>query len=324
MFKLLHNGKFKIIPLRYNPKAFVGGTVNALTASPDGRFLVMECNNTDDGNYRPYFLQYRVRPDGQLTQYDRFGLGTGARNIVFAPSGRYAYASVPDLSSSQSLPGKILEFHVSAQGDILYPPFASVPCGPMPTTLAIDASERVAGIMDAETGFLWQYTVTTQGHLVPASPPCIAVAKAPFAALITQDGQFLYIVSNGSQNRARIYQLRRRASGGFSLLMPWAVRLPGTIWSTAISNRHHVLYVLSGDRLRLLMFRIGPQGTLKPISSLNTVIGVDMAADEEADCLYILSRQGQLRAYRIGEGGALKALGPAAAGYRMSLTVVHR
>lgn len=328
VFRLRRNGKFAMIPLRYNPKAFetgYAGTVNGLTASPDGRFLVMECNNTDDGSYRPYFLQYRIRPDGQLTPHERFGLEIGARNIVFAPSGRYAYATLPDLSISQSLPGKVLEFHVSVQGDIVGPPFASVPCGPMPTALTLDSQGKVGAVLDAETGFLWQYTLTPQGKLLPANPPSVAVCKTPLAPLVTAQRQFMYVINDGSLNRHRIYQLHRNSSGGFSLLMPEAVRLSGVIWSVAISNKHHVIYVSSGNRL--LTFRISPQGTLQPGPfSLNSTAGLSIVSDELKNCLYILGLHNTLRAYRIGQDGRLTVLNqqPAYTNLRLNdLTVVH-
>jgi len=323
-FKLMQNGKFISIPLHYNPTAFnagYAGTINSLVASPDGRFLVTECNNTDDGNYRPYFLQYRIQRNGNLEPFDHFGLGIGVRSVVFAPSGHYAYASQPNLLSSRSLPGRILEFHVSSQGRIMYPPFSSVPCGSMPGSLTIDKSGRAAGVIDSETGFLWQYTVTAQGHLIPAVPPFVAVAKSIVMLMVTQDGQSMYGVSNGSKNR--IYQLHRRTGGGFSLLMPWAVGLPGVIWSAAISNKHRLLYVSSANLL--LAFRIGSQGTLQPSRFLmKTSVGVKIVVDEENDLLYILGIHNLLRTYRIDGEGRLTALGPAAAGYRMSLTVVHR
>lgn len=328
VFKIGDNGQTLVLPLRYNPKAFdtgYAGTIKSLTASPDGRFLFMECSNTDDGNYRPHFLQYRILVNGQLKPYDRFGLVTGARNIVFAPMGHCAYLSLPNLSSSRSQPGRVLEFHVSTQGRIIYPPFASVPCGPMPTALAMDAKGRVAGVMDDETGFLWQYTVTAQGRLKPASPPSVAVTKTPLAPVIAQDGQFIYVIDDGRRDQHRIYQLHHQA-GSFSLLMPWAVSLPGPIWDTAISNKHHVMYVSAGNRL--LTFHISSQGTLRlGYFSMNTIVGVTMVVDNETDCLYVLGLHNRLRTYRICEDGTLKAFSNASTATNTTMSsfvVVHR
>jgi len=49
IFRLRRDGSLVNIPLRYNPAAFAtgyAGTVNFLTASPDGHFLFAECENT--------------------------------------------------------------------------------------------------------------------------------------------------------------------------------------------------------------------------------------------------------------------------------------
>ncbi len=324
VFKLRRDGEFAAVPLRYNPKAFdtgYAGTVNFLTATPDGRFLIAECQNTNDGNYQPYFLQYRVQTDGQLKPYARFSLITGGRNLVFHPSGRFAYLSCPNQSSSQSSPGTIAEFHVTPQGDILYPPFAFVPCSAKPSALALDSRGRTGAVVDADTGFLWQYTLTPQGALLPVNPPSVPVARS-FVPLMAGDGRSLYVLSQQSRERYRIYQLRR-SGGGFSLLMPWAVRLPGVIWGAVISNKYRILYVSTANLL--LTFYVGPQGALQPGRfRMSTTVGVKIAIDEQNDCLYVLGLRNSLRAYRIHEGGRLTALGPAAVGAGMALTVVHR
>ena len=234
IYRLRRDGSLISVPLRYNSKVFsngYSGTVNSLTASPDGRFLIAECQGTHDEYYSPIFVQYRIYPDGQITPYDSFGLVSGGRSLVFHPSGRYAYLSCPDPSPTQSGPGTIAEFHVNAAGDILYPPFASVPCGPMPTALTLDSQGKVGAVLDFETGFLWQYTLTPQGRLVPANPPSVPVGRNTSAALMAGDGHSLYVPSQQSRERYRLYQLRRNSGGGFSLLMPWAIRLPGVIWS---------------------------------------------------------------------------------------------
>jgi len=326
IFRLRRDGSLVNIPLRYNPAAFAtgyAGTVNFLTASPDGHFLFAECENTRDGNYDPRFLQYRIQANGQLKPFDRFALLPGATHLVFHPSGRYAYLSWPDQSNSQARPGAVVQFRVTSKGNLVYPPVASVPCGPMPTALALDGQGRAGGVLDAETGFLWQYTLTPQGRLQPTKPPSVPVAKDVFAPMITEDGQFMYVASQQSRQRYRIYQLRRNASGGFSLLMPWAVRVPQVIYSMAISNRHRALYVSSGTRL--LTFHINPQGTLQPSPfSVNTVVGLNMTVDEVTGYLYVMGLQ--LRAYRIRENGALAALGkvPAHTNFRINdLTIVH-
>ncbi len=324
-FRLRRNDSFVAVPLKGNVSGD-SGIVNFLTASPDGHFLVAECENTNDGNYDPLFVQYRIQADGQLKPFDRYGMTNfpGATHLVFHPSGRYAYLSWPDQSNSQTRPGAVVQFRVTSKGYLTYPPVASVPCGPMPTALALDAQGRVGGVLDDETGFLWQYTLTPQGRLQPTRPPSVPVAKDIFPPLITRDGRFMYVESQQSRQRYRIYQLRRNASGGFSLLMPWAVRVPQSIYSMAISNRHRALYVSSGTRL--LMFRISPQGTLQPSHfSINTVVGLNMTIDEVTGYLYVMGLQ--LRAYRIRENGALTALGkvPKHTNIRINdLTVVHR
>jgi len=332
VFRLRRDGRFVNIPLRYNPTAFAtgyAGTVESLTASPDGRFLFAECRNTDaDGNYRPYFLQYRILPSGQLKPAGRYGETDtpGATHLVFHPSGRYAYLSWPDQSSSQVQLGAVVQIRVTDKGDLDFKPIASVPCGPMPTALALDGQGRLGAVLDAETGFLWQYALTPQGRLQPTRPPSVAVTKGVLAPLITGDGQSMYIISDGSRQRYRVYQLRRQSGGSFSLIMPWAVRVPGVIFSAAVSNRHRVVYVSSGTRL--LTFRISQQGALQPgIFSMQTVVGVNMAVDEVTDCLYVLGLHNTLRAYRIHDNGALTALGKfvAHASIRMNgLTIVHR
>ncbi len=325
-FRLRRDGSFVAVPLKGHPSGD-GGNLEALTASPDGRFLFTECRNTDaDGNYAPYFLQYRILSSGQLKLQGRYGITDvpGATHLVFHPSGRYAYLSWPDQSSSQTRPGAVVQFRVTDKGDPTFKPIASVPCGPMPTALALDDQGRVGGVLDSGTGFLWQYTLTPQGRLHPTIPPSIPVAKDVLAPMITEDGQFMYMASQQSRQRYRIYQLRRNARGGFSLLMPWAVRVPEVIYSVTISNKHHAVYVSSGTRL--LTFHISPQGTLQlsPFS-LNTMVGLNMAVDEATGYLYVMGLQ--LRAYRIRENGALAALGkvPAHANFRINdLTIVHR
>ena len=324
-FRKRRDGSFITIPLRGNFSGD-GGNVESLTASPDGRFLFAECKRTGDGGgYQPYFLQYQIQTSGQLRLVARVGLIgiLGAAHLVFHPSGHYAYLSWPDQSSSQTRPGAVVQLRVTDKGMLVFPPIASVPCGPMPTALALDAQGRVGGVLDAETGFLWQYTLTPQGRLQPTKPPSVPVAKDVFAPMITEDGQFMYVASQQSRQRYRIYQLRRNASGGFSLLMPWAVRVPQVIYSMAISNRHRALYVSSGTRL--LTFHISPQGTLQPSPfSLNTMVGLNMAVDEATGYLYVMGLQ--LRAYRIRENGALAALGkvPAHTNFRINdLTIVH-
>lgn len=322
-FRLRRNGSFVAVPLRGDVSG-ASGIVNFLTASPDGHFLVAECQNIRDGNYDPLFVQYRIQADGQLKPFERFALLTGGTHLVFHPSGRYAYLSWPDQSNSQTRPGAVVQFRVTSKGSLVYPPVASVPCGPMPTALALDAQGRVGGVLDAETGFLWQYTLTPQGRLRPTIPPSIPVAKNVSAPMITEDGQFMYVASQQSRQRCRIYQLRRNASGDFSLLMPWAVRVPEVIYSVTISNKHRAVYVSSGTRL--LTFHISPQGTLQPSPfSLNMGVGLNMAVDEVTGYLYVMGLQ--LRAYRIRENGTLAALGkaPTHTSVRMSgLTIVHR
>lgn len=329
IFRLRRDGSLVPIPMRYNSKAFsngYSGRVNSLTASPDGRFLIAECQNTHEDNYAPIFVQYRILPDGQLKPYDRFGLLPGGRNLVFHPSGRYVYLSCPDQSSSQSQPGTIAEFHVTPAGDILYPPFATVSCGPMPTALALDNQGRVGAVVDAETGFLWQYTLTPQGRLVPANPPSISVGRNTDAALMVGSGQSLYIPSQQSRERYRMYQLRRNNGGGFSLLMPWAMRLPGVIWSVVVSSKRRLMYVSSGGKL--LLFHISPQGALQQSRySLSTKVGLNLAIDEATGYLYVLGLYKFFHVYRIGQDGKLKAVGkhPAHVNLRLNdLTIVHR
>lgn len=332
VFRLRRDGHFVNIPPRYNPNAFAtgyAGMVEALTASPDGRFLFAECKNTDaDGNYRPFFLQYRILPSGQLKPDGRYGVTDtpGATHLVFHPSGRYAYLSWPDPSSSQARPGAVVQIRVTGKGDLDFTPIASVPCGPMPTALALDGRGRVGAVLDAETGFLWQYALTPQGRLQPTRPASTTLVKEFSAPVITGDGQFMYVASEPIRWRCRIYQLHHQTEGGFSRLMPWAVRVPGVIFSMALSNKHRVVYASVGTRL--LSFRISRQGTLQPGAfSMTTTVGVDMVVDEATDCLYVLGLHNMLRAYRIHEGGTLTALSKAAThvsdGMR-GLTVVHR
>lgn len=329
IFRLQRDGSLVAIPLHYNPKAFShgsGGTVNSLTASPDGRFLIAECQGTHDDNYSPIFVQYRIYPNGQINPLESFGLVLGGRSLVFHPSGRYAYLSCPDPSPTQSGPGTIAEFHVTPAGDILYPPFATVPCGPMPTALTLDSQGRVGAVVDAGTGFLWQYTLTPQGMLVPANPPSVPIGRNTDATLMMGSGQSLYIPSQQSRERYRMYQLRRNSGGGFSLLMPWAIRLPGVIWSVVISNKRRLMYVSSGGKL--LLFHISPQGTLQQSHYfLSTKIGLNLAIDEETGYLYVMGLHNVIRTYRIGQDGKLTAVGkhPAHVNLRLNdLTIVHR
>lgn len=329
IFRLRRDGSLVSVPLRYNPKAFssgYAGTVNSLTASPDGRFLIAECQNTHEDNYSPIFLQYRIQPDGQIKPYARFsGPTLGGRSLVFHPSGRYAYLSCPDPSPTQSGPGTIAEFHVTSAGDILYPPFATVPCSPKPSALALDSQGRVGAVVDADSGFVWQYTLTPQGRLVPANPPSVPVARA-FTALMAGNGQSLYVPSQQSRERYRMYQLRRNSGGGFSLLMPWAIRLPGVIWSVVVSNKRRLMYVSSGGKL--LLFHISPQGTLQQSHySLSTKVGLNLAVDEATGYLYVMGLYNFLHTYRIGQDGKLSAVGkhPIHVNLRLShLTIVHR
>ena len=327
-FRLRRDGRFVAIPLKGNLSGDLGN-LQFITASPNGRFLFAECKNTDaDGNYRPFFLQYRILPSGQLKPDGRYGETDtpGATHLVFHPSGRYAYLSWPDQSSSQSQPGQVVQIRVRSKGDPDFTPVASVPCGPMPTALALDSQGKVGGVLDAETGFLWQYTFTSQGRLQPIIPSSTPVVKQIFAPLITGDGQFMYVANEPNHQHYRIYQLHRNAGGGFSLLTPWAVRVPDAIYSVVMSNKHRVVYVSSGPRL--MSFRISRKGMLQPGTfSMKTVVGVNMVVDEETDCLYVLGLHNMLRAYRILDNGALTALGkaPAHASVRMNdLTIVHR
>ena len=329
VFRLRHDGGFARVQLRDYPIPPTFGyalTVRFLTASPDGRFLFAECDNTADGRYAPLFLQYRILPDGQLKPYDRVAIVPGSTHLVFHPSGRYAYLSCADQSSAQTQPGRVVQVRVTPEGDLLYPPVASIPCGPMPTALTLDRQGRVGAVLDAETGFLWQYTLTAQGRLSPCSPPQVAVAKDFVAPLMTWEGQSAYVSSQGRHQRYRIYQLRRRAGGGFSLLMPWAVRVPDVIYSMTISNRHRAIYVSSG--VRLSSFQVGPQGALRPTSfTLKTGVSVNMAVDEESDLLYASGLNNTLRVYRIHGSGLLTALhaSPArACSWMDSLTIVRR
>lgn len=328
-FRLRRDGSIKSIPLKYDSSAPTRGyysEVNSLTASPDGKFLTAECQNTHEDKYAPYFIQFRIQDDGQIKPVDRFGLVPGGSGLVFHPSGRYAYLSCPDQSNSQTQPGAIAQYRVTGEGGLAYPPVAFVPCGPRPSVLALDSQGRVGAVLDGQVGSVWQYTLTPQGRLQPAAPPAFAVAKSILYPSLTGDGRFLYAASEMSRQRHRIYQMRRTAGGGYALLMPWAVRLPEGIYSMVISNYRHVLYVSSGTKL--LTFRISQQGTLQPAHfSLNTVIGVSLAIDEATGYLCILGLHNTLRAYSISADGTLKALGKApahAASWRYGgPTVVH-
>ena len=328
-FRIRRDGSLVNVPLRYNPRAFASGysgTVQELVASPDGRFLFAECENTHNDRPAPIFLQFRIQTDGQLQPFDRFSLAPGATHLVFHPSGRYAYVSCPDQSNSQTRPGAVVQFRVTHNGILVYPPVASVPCGPMPSRLTLDHQGRVGAVLDAETGFLWQYTLTPQGRLQPAKPPSVPVVTQAFTPQITADGRFLYIASQQSRQRYCVFQLGRGASGGFSLLTPRAVSVPRVIGDVAIASRQRAVYVSSGGRL--FTFRIGPRGTLQPSRfSVNTVVDVSMAVDEAGGHLYVLGLHDKLFTYSIRKDGTLILLNkvPARIGYDFSNpTVVYR
>ncbi len=140
------------------------------------------------------------------------------------------------------------------------------------------------------------------------------------------NGQSLYVPSQQSRERYRMYQLRRNSGGGFSLLMPWAIRLPGVIWSVVVSNKRRLMYVSSGGKL--LLFHISPQGTLQQSHySLSTKVGLNLAVDEATGYLYVMGLYNFLHTYRIGQDGKLSAVGkhPIHVNLRLShLTIVHR
>ena len=178
-------------------------------------------------------------------------------------------------------------------------------------------------------GAVYQYTVNSDGSLVPMNIASVPTGAAPTAIVSDATGHYVYVLNRGD---VTISQYAVGVGGLLSPLSPATVSAAGAlalgtgIWSMTTDPSGHFLYAVlsSADTFDpptlVVQFAIGSSGALspldRPVVTVRSFGSAGMTIDPSGHYAYLpgstASSGGQVSQFSIGGDGTLQALTPAA------------
>lgn len=287
-------------PLAGSPLA-VGGYVQAISISPDGRFLVAQFPfPTDD-----FLKVYAIDGSGGLAQVGGPVPTSSSSPIVFAPDGKHLYAPAGA--------GGIESFSFNEGG------ISSI--GTVDTTmlgdLAITPDNRFLFAPDYNSPSIDRFAIQADGSLVDLGPAPLLEAGGD-TVRITPDGRFLIVLGGtGLNDHTTSYAI---GPDGSLAQVGSPITNTGAITERSpITPDGRFTFIANGNEDSISTVAIGADGSLSsPVPDVPSIVGSPGEGAVTADGRFYLvqNRNGDfIQPFAIGANGTLTAIGaPVATG----------
>lgn len=280
------------------------GYFNAITMSPDGKYVFMVDYNDDE------VRSLAVGTDGKLTDVPGSPVVLpdtyGPYGSAVTPDGKYLVVGMYDGHGAEA-------FAIGDDGSLTATPGGLVELAPnvYPYGVGVSVDSRTAYVPDASTDSLYALRIETDGSLteLPGSP--VPSGAGIYHAGATPDGKYLYVPDNDNDT---VYGYSLAADG-----MPTA--LPGSPYPVmadvyggfTVSPDGKTLYA-SGSSQKIQSAAIAPDGSLTAgpsvtIGSYNPGLALDPSGTRLYNGVDTNAAESQLLTYAVGESGALDPLG---------------
>lgn len=246
----------------------------AIVIGPTGTYAYMVNGSAD-------ILQYSIGADGTLTPLNtpRVSIPGGGefRDIVVAPSGKYAYTVAWDYTTGNPVVG---QYAVGTDGALtaMSTPSAAIATGTTPQRIVVDPSGRYAYVLNSDS--VSQYIIGrvgilgTPGMLMLMTPATIATGPLPTDIIVHPSGKYVYVTNAGDTTLSQ-YKIGASigAYGALASLSPATVPavLAGSygMWISVDPSGQYA-YVGKWDNTNVLRYRIG-QGALTALGTATTI-----------------------------------------------------
>lgn len=211
----------------------------------------------------------------------------------------------------QSPTATLAQFTIGADGALAPMTPVTVSTGSGASSVTVDRSGKFAYVTnrngDTVNGTVWQYTIGTDGGLVPMNPATVEAGINPFRAAVDPNGRYVYVINRGAGGAGgSISQYAIAADGQLVPLTPAAVA--GGDTSIAVDPSGRYVYATIGALV--LQYTIASDGTLTPMTPASLDSGLlflqAITADPFGRMVYatetLFSRVPQ---FAIGDSGAL-------------------
>jgi 6-phosphogluconolactonase (cycloisomerase 2 family) len=244
-----------------------GTTPYAVTVDPSSQYVYVANSGSNT------ISQYTIGAGGALTPMSTatVSAGTTPYAITVDPSGKYVYVANEGSNT-------ISQYTIGTGGALTPMSTAAVASGanPYSITIANISGQEYAYVANSNstnivnnTSSVSQYTVGSNGGLIPMNPVTVATGTNPVSVAVDNSGQYAYVANYGSNNVSQ-YKI---GSGGALTAMSTATVAAGTSpYSISIDPLNQFIYVANYGGYNVSQYTIGAGGLLTSIASATTVV----------------------------------------------------
>lgn len=223
--------------------------------------------------------QYTMGADGELQPIaSPIAADVSPYNLTLSPDGRFVY--------STNISGSIGRYAVATNGELSLA--ATMPHADMPVSMIFAPSGHYAYVVNAASSDLSQFSVASDGSLmplVPATVPSLGCPSGPLSANKNSDGSETIYVLSCATSEIEVYSIG--SGGGLTSQQVIATGLLPAGMQISGSN----VYVANSGDASVSMFSIQANGNLQALAQPTIAAGLfpeTLAADTEGKFVYVL------------------------------------